>query len=75
MSDIKLSKLPPRKPVKITIIIDPELDAALSDYATIYAETYGVEEKVAELIPYMLSTFLAADRGFAKARAALKTSG
>lgn len=72
MPDIKLPKLPPRKPVKMTITIDPELNAALSDYATIYAETYGIEEKVAELIPYMLSAYLTADRGFAKAQAGLK---
>ncbi len=75
MADIKLPKLPPRKPVKLTITIDPELNTALADYAAIYAETYGAEEKIAELIPYMLSAYLAADRGFAKARAALKAQG
>jgi hypothetical protein len=72
MAEIKLAKLPPRKPVKLTINIDPELNGALEDYAAIYAQAYGHEETVAELIPYMLSAYLAADRGFAKARAALR---
>ncbi|MEO0419478.1 MAG: DUF2274 domain-containing protein [Pseudomonadota bacterium] len=73
MAEIKLAKLPPRKPVKMTITVDPELSAALGDYAAIYAQTYGNEAKVAELVPYMLSAYLAADRGFAKARAEMKS--
>lgn len=68
MPDLKLSKLPDRTPVKITITVAPELNAALQAYAELYREIYGEVEPVAELIPYMLESFLAADRGFAKAR-------
>ena len=68
MPELKLSKLPERTPVKVTITVAPELNRALQAYAELYRETYGELELVAELIPYMLESFLAGDRGFAKAR-------
>ncbi|WP_137391925.1 DUF2274 domain-containing protein [Rhodoligotrophos defluvii] len=68
MPDLKLAKLPDRTPVKITITVSPELNNALQVYAELYRETYGAAEPVPELIPYMLEGFLAADRGFTKAR-------
>lgn len=37
----------------------------------VYSRIYGEREPVAELIPHMLVAFLAADRGFAKARESL----
>ncbi|MAB14849.1 DUF2274 domain-containing protein [Parvibaculum sp.] len=71
MPDLKLGKLPDRTPVKITFIAPPDLNKALQAYAALYRETYGEAESVPELIPYMLQSFLEADRGFAKARKAL----
>ena len=68
MADLKLAKLPDRTPVKLAIAVAPDLHLALSDYATIYNETYGRSEPLAELVPHMLATFLASDRGFIKAR-------
>jgi hypothetical protein len=65
--ELKLAKLPDRTPVKITITVKPALNAALQAYAELYRETYGDSETVAELIPYMLQSFLDADRNFAKA--------
>lgn len=65
--ELKLAKLPDRTPVKITITVKPTLNAALQTYAELYRETYGDSETVAELIPYMLQSFLDADRNFAKA--------
>ncbi|EQB01039.1 hypothetical protein L286_16690 [Sphingobium sp. HDIP04] len=47
MADLKLGKLPDRTPVKLTITITPDLQAALQAYAAVYASTYGVEEPVA----------------------------
>jgi hypothetical protein len=67
MPDLKLAKLPDRNPVKITITVRPELNAVLRAYAEFYRKSYGEEETVAELIPYMLQTFLESDRGFSKA--------
>ena len=68
MSELKLGKLPDRTRVKITITVSPDLNQALRDYAAIYRTTYGEAESVADLIPFMLSSFLDSDRGFAKAR-------
>ena len=68
MSGLKLGKLPDRTPVKITITLGPDLNQALRDYAAIYRATYGEAESIADLIPFMLSSFLDSDRGFAKAR-------
>ena len=68
MADLKLGKLPDRTPVKLAITVTPDLHRALIDYAALYANIYGSEETVAELIPAMLAAFLESDRGFAKAR-------
>lgn len=68
MPELRLSKLPDRTPVKITITVSPDLNRSLHAYGELYRETYGAAEAVPELIPYMLETFLESDRGFAKAR-------
>ena len=68
MVDLKLAKLPDRTPVKITITVSPELNRALQAYAAAYRESYGQDEPVAELIPYMLDAFLSGDREFSKTR-------
>lgn len=68
MAELKLSKLPDRVPVKITISLPPDLKCALEKYAAAYEATYGQAESVAELIPFMLQAFLDSDRGFARRR-------
>jgi hypothetical protein len=68
MVDLKLGRLPDRTPVKLVITITPDLQSALTDYAALYAQAYGREEPVTELIPAMLAAFLDSDRNFAKAR-------
>ena len=72
MAGIKLSKLADMTPVKLSITVSPDLQAALADYATLYAQTYGTTATVADLIPPMLAGFLESDREFQKARATLK---
>ena len=68
MADLKLSKLPDRTPVKLAISISPDLHTALAAYATLYAEAYGCEEPVSELVPAMLASFLEGDRFFMRNR-------
>lgn len=68
MADLKLAKLPDRTPVKLTITVPPDLHRALNDYAALYAQSYGHNEPVIELIPAMLAAFLDSDRAFARAR-------
>lgn len=67
MVGLKLARLPDRTPVKLAIIVMPELNDRLSAYARAYAEVYGVEEPVADLVPAMLTAFLDSDRAFEKA--------
>ncbi len=68
MPDLKLARIPDRTPVKLTITILPDLHQALHDYAQLYAEAYGREEPVTELIPAILAAFLDSDRTFTRAR-------
>ena len=65
---LKLTQLPDRIPVKLTITLQPDLKKALDDYAALYARTYGAQEPVAELVPFMLESFLKTDAGFRKGR-------
>lgn len=70
--NLKLDRLPERSPSKITVTVSPELKSALDDYAEIYRRTYGQKETVAELIPFMLDSFVSADAAFKRARKALR---
>lgn len=72
---LKIGKLPDRTPVKLAISMTPELNQALTDYASVYHETYGEAESVSELIPHMLRSFIESDRAFAKAREAFLRAG
>ena len=65
---LKLQALPDRIPSKLTITLTPDLKKALDDYARLYARAYGTEEPVAELVPFMLESFLKGDASFRKAR-------
>ena len=69
---LKLTQLPDRVPVKLTVTLQPDLKKALDDYAALYARTYGAQEPVAELVPFMLESFLKADAGFRKGRKELE---
>ena len=68
MVDLKLPRLPDRTPVKMAIAVSPDLAADLAFYAELYRSRYERDEPIAELIPAMLSQFLASDRAFAQAR-------
>ncbi len=72
MNALKLAQLPDRIPVKLAITVQPDLKKALDDYALLYARSYGAEESVAELIPYMLEAFLKADAAFRAGRKELQ---
>lgn len=68
MAELKLSRLPDQTPVKVSIVIAPDLHQALLDYASAYRSAYDDDQPVAALIPHMLAAFLASDRGFARRR-------
>lgn len=64
---LRLSRLPDRTPIKLSIAILPELSQRLEAYATHYAAAYGAAEPVIELVPAMLTAFLDSDRDFVRA--------
>jgi hypothetical protein len=68
MAALKLRQLPDRTPVRLTVAIAPELHRRLEEYAAIYREVYGTQESVANLVPFMLQTFLESDRAFQRVR-------
>lgn len=70
MAGIRLERLPDRTPVKIAIVVPPELNRALLEYAEAYQAAYGVAEPLSELIPAMLASFIESDRTFARERRA-----
>jgi hypothetical protein len=65
---LRLHKLPDRTPVRMSVAVEPALAEALNDYAEIYRQTYGEEQKPEALIPAMLEQFLNSDTGFKRAR-------
>ena len=65
---LKLNKLPNRETAKITFTANAELKLAFQDYAEIYRQTHGGKETVADLIPFILDSFISADHGFKRAR-------
>lgn len=78
MQELKLAKLPDRTPVKIPITVSPMLNQKLAAYADAYKQTYGQEEKVSDLVPFILEQFLDGDRQFkniGKPRRARKSAG
>ena len=68
MPDLKLGKLADRTPIKLAIMIMPDLAADLAAYAAAYQEAYGKEEAITDLIPAMLAAFLESDRNFVRGR-------
>lgn len=68
MADVKLARLPDRTPVKITISLSPDLHRSLGDYANAYEAAYGEREAIADLIPFMLASFIEGDRAFSRSR-------
>ena len=74
--ELKLAKLPDRTPVKIAVTVSPQLARKLNLYTELYNALYpGNDETIVDLIPYMLESFLEADRNFAKAFRESESSG
>jgi hypothetical protein len=65
---LKIGPLPNKKPTKISVALEPDLQADLQDYAAVYARTYGSDVSVTALIPSMLRALLDSDTGFRRAR-------
>lgn len=72
---LKLARIPDRTPVKLAILVPPDLHETLTDYARAYEEAYGASVPVAELIPAMLASFLESDREFCRSRQSPRKGG
>jgi hypothetical protein len=72
---MKLSRLPDRNPVRLTISVMPDLNGALVAYAEAYKSAYGEAASVTDLIPEMLKGYLASDREFTNGRKSGDKSG
>lgn len=70
MPELKLSRIPDRTPVKLALQITPDLGQALRDYAAAYEAAYGKAETIADLVPYMLWSFIESDRAFSRSKKA-----
>jgi hypothetical protein len=70
MTDLKLAKLPDRTPVKLPLVLPPQLAADLNAYADLYRERYGSDEPLSELVPAMLAAFIESDKQFKRLRSA-----
>jgi hypothetical protein len=66
--DLRLGPLPKTAMVKLTIAIPEKLKTDLDRYAELHSARWGESIDAAALVPHMLETFIARDRGFTKAR-------
>lgn len=63
-SRLSLGALPRAEAVKLTVTLSAELKAQLDAYAEVHGRVHQVPVDAVTLIPHMLATFIARDRGF-----------
>lgn len=68
MTDRRIGRLPDRSPVRITAAAAPDRNQVRADAATVYGQTDGAAEAVAERAPFMRDSFRKSDRAVAKLR-------
>ena len=71
-AELKIGPLKDKRPIKLSIEVDPDLHADLKDYASVYERAYGQRADIKALIPSMLRTLMDADAGFKRSRKALR---
>jgi hypothetical protein len=65
---LRLGPLPKTDTVKLSVALSVELKGKLDRYAALHGELYGESVDAATLIPHMLESFIARDRGFKHAK-------
>lgn len=68
MNKLRLGPLPKTELVKITIAVSVRLKSDLDHYAALHSETHGETVDASAIIPHMLESFIARDRGFQRMR-------
>lgn len=69
---LKIGIVSERKPVKRTVLLAPEVNDALEDYAVIHARQHSQEISAANLAALMIEQFLNSDVAFKRARKILR---
>lgn len=64
---LKIGPLKDRTPVKLNLMLDPDLHAKLQDYAAVHSEAFGKRVTPADIAPSMLQTLIDSDTGFKRA--------
>lgn len=76
MSKLKIKSLPDEKPVKVVLELPASVHRDLAAYAAAFARETGQPiNDPAKLIGPMLARFMATDRGFAKLRRRVHSTG
>jgi hypothetical protein len=63
-ASLRLGPLPDTAVHKLSVALPANVKTQLDRYAEIYSATYGRKVEPAELIPYIVSTFIARDRQY-----------
>ena len=72
---LRLGPLPKTETVKLTFTCTVVLKAELERYAAMHSQAYGEPVDAVTLIPRMLETFMARDRGFRRGGGGTKPAG
>lgn len=72
---LRLGPLPKTETVKLTFTCTVVLKAELERYAAMHSQAYGEPVDAVTLIPHMLETFIARDRGFRRDSASEPAGG
>lgn len=67
MTELKIRELPDEKPVKMTVVLPPDVYRDLLAYAALLSGSDGATDP-ARLVAPMLRQFMMSDKGFARAR-------
>ena len=71
---LKIGPLKDRTPIKLNLLLDPDLHADLEDYAAIHTQAFGKRVSPADIAPFMLQALIESDAGFKRARRQLKSN-
>lgn len=71
---LRLGPLPKTETMRFTFNCPAALRSDLDRYAALHAQTWGESVDAATLVPHMLEAFMARDRGFKKARRAVRVT-
>lgn len=63
-TSLRLGPLPDTANHKLTVVLSASVKVELDRYAEVYSTTYGRHVEPADLIPFIVSTFIARDRQY-----------